>query len=59
MHSCPPLPQTMQVALVPLSLVSMQALLISRSTMLAKLLFSQKATPVFAIVDLACIQDYE
>ena len=58
-HSRPPLPQTMQVALAPLGLVSMQALLISRSTTLVKLPFPQKATPVFVIVDLACIQDYE
>ena len=39
MQSCPPLPQTMQVASMPLGLVSTQAQLISHSTHSAKLPF--------------------
>ena len=49
----------MQVALVPLGLVSMQVLLISHSTHSAKLLFFQKAMPVIMIVNFACVQGYE
>ena len=49
----------MQVALVPLGLVSTQALLISRSTRSAKLFFFQKAAAVVMIVDFAHIQGYE
>ena len=59
MQSCPPLPQTMQVASVPLGLVSTQAVLISRSTCSAKLPFFQKAASVVVIVEFAHIQDYE
>ena len=51
MRSRPPLPQMMQVASVPLGLVSMQAPLISRSSRSAKLLFFQKAAAVVVIVD--------
>ena len=43
----------MQVALVPLGLVSTQGLLISHSTRLAKLLFFQKAVAVIVIVEFA------
>ena len=43
--------ETMQVPLVPLSLVSMQALLISCSTHSAKLSFFQKAVEVVVIVE--------
>ena len=50
---------TMQVALMPLGLVLTQALLISCSTRLLKLLFFQKATAVVTIVDLTHIKDYE
>ena len=59
MWSCPPLPQTMQVASVPLDLVSTQVLLISRGTRSAKLSFFQKAVAVVMIVDFTCIQGYE
>ena len=49
----------MQVASVPLGLVSMQALLISRSTCSVKLPFFQKAASVVVIVEFTRIQDYE
>ena len=49
----------MQVASVPLGLVSTQAQLISRSTRPAKLPFFQKAASVVVIVEFARIQDYE
>ena len=52
-------PLTMQVALMPLNLVSTQAPLISHSTRSTKLLFFQKPAAVVVIVDLVCIQDYE
>ena len=55
----PLLPQTMQVASVPLGLVATQAQLISRSTRSAKLPFFQKAAAVVVIVDFARIQGYE
>ena len=55
----PPLLQMMKVALVPLGLVSVQALLISCSTHSAKLPFSWKAGAVIVIVEFSCIQDYE
>ena len=45
--------------LVPLSLVSMQAQLICRSTCSAKLLFFQKVKAVVVIIDFSHIQDYE
>ena len=45
-RNCPPLPQTMQVAAVPLGLLSTQVLLISLSTSSAKLPFFQKAAAV-------------
>ena len=48
----------MQVASVPLGLVSTQAPLISRSTRSVKLPFFQKAVAVVVIVDFACTQDY-
>ena len=50
-------PLTMQVALMPLGLVLTQALLISCSTRLSKLLYFQKAAAVVTIVDLAHIKD--
>ena len=59
MQSHPQLPQTMQVASVPLGLVSTQAPLISRSTRSVKLLFFQKATTVVVIVEFVRIQDYD
>ena len=59
MWSRSPLPQTMQVASVPLGLVSTQAPPISRSTGSVKLPFFRKAVAVVVIVDFACIQDYE
>ena len=59
MWSRPLLLQTMQVASVPLGLVSMQAPLISHSTRSVKLPFFQKAAAVFIIVEFARIQDYE
>ena len=59
MWSCPPLPQTMQVASVPLDLVSIQVPLISHGTCSAKLSFFQKAVAVVMIVDFTCIQGYE
>ena len=49
----------MQVASVPLGLVSTQALLISRSTHSAKLPFFQKAAAVVMIDDFSHIQGYE
>ena len=49
----------MQVASVPLGLVSTQALLISRSTRSAKLPFFQKAAAVVVIVKFMRIQDYK
>ena len=55
MWSRPPLPQTMQVALVPFGLVSTQAPLISRNTCSAKLPFFQKAAAVVVIVNFARI----
>ena len=48
----------MQVASVPLGLVSTQAQLISRSTRPVKLPFFQKAASVVVIVEFARIQDY-
>ena len=42
----------MQVALMPLDLVSIQALLLSQSTHSVKLPFFQKATAVIAIIKL-------
>ena len=53
------LPQTMQVALVSLGLVSTQAPLISHCTRSAKLSFCQKAVTVVMIVEFARIQDYD
>ena len=53
MRSHPLLPQMMQVASVPLGLVSTQALLISHSTRSAKLLFFQKAVAIVVIVEFA------
>ena len=55
MWSCSLLPQTMQVALVPLGLVSTQMPLISYSTHSAKLPLFQKAAAVIVIVDFVCI----
>ena len=49
----------MQVASVPLGLVSTQAALISHSTRSAKLPFFQKATAVVMIVEFVRIQEYE
>ena len=49
----------MQVASVPLVLVSMQVPLISCGTCSAKLSFFQKAVAVVVIVDFTCIQGYE
>ena len=49
----------MQVALVPLGLVSMQVPLISHSIHSAKLSLFQKTAAVIVIVKFACIQDYE
>ena len=49
----PLLPQTMQVASVPLGLVATQAQLISRSTRSEKLPFVQKAAVVVVLVDFA------
>ena len=49
----------MQIASVPLGLVSMQAPLISRSTRSAKLPFFQKAAMVVVIVEFVRIQDYD
>ena len=57
--SRPPLPQMMQVASVPLGLVSTQAPLISRSTRSAKLPFFHKVVAVVVIVEFTHIQDYE
>jgi len=51
-----PLRLTMQVASVPLGLVSTQASLTSRSIHLAKLPFFQKPVAVVVIVDLACLK---
>ena len=51
-----PLRVTMQVASVPLGLVSTQASLTSRSICLAKLPFFQKLVAVVVIVDLACLK---
>ena len=53
MRGRPLLPPTMQVILVLLGLVSMQALLISHSTSSAKLPFFQKAMAVVVIVNFA------
>ena len=53
-----PLSQTMEVASVPLGLVSTQAPLISRSTRSAKLPFFQKAAAVVVIDDFSRIQGY-
>ena len=58
MQSCPPLPQTMQVASVALGL-STQAPLTFRSTRLVKLPFFQKAATVIVIVKFERIQDHE
>ena len=58
-RSNPPLSLTIQVALMPFGLVSMQALLIFRSIRPAKPLFFQKATSIIVIVEFARIQDYE
>ena len=49
----------MQVASVPLGLVSMQAPLISHSTRSVKLPFFQKAVAVVVTVNFVCTQDYE
>ena len=49
----------MQVASVPLGLVSAQAQLISRIARSVKLAFFQKAAAVVIIVEFARIQDYE
>ena len=51
--------QTLQVASVPLGLVSMQVPLVSRGTRSAKLSFFQKTVAVVVIVDFTCIQGYE
>ena len=51
------MPQTMQVASVPVGLVTTQAPLISCSTHSAKLPFSQKAATVVVIIKFAHIQD--
>ena len=58
MRSRPPLPQMMQVALVPVGLVSTQTPLISCSTRSVKVPFFQKATAVVVIVKFGRIQDY-
>ena len=49
----------LQVASVPLGLVSVQAQLISRNTRSVKLAFVQKATAVVIIAEFVRIQDYE
>ena len=49
----------MQVASLPLGLVSTQALLISRCTCSATLLLFQKALAVIIVIEFVRIQDYE